>query len=95
LKALASTEIVDVRSFFRYLWTMTPEQCRAARGWLDIGQDDLASAAGVSLSTVRDFEKGRRNPIANNLRAIQAALEQRGIAFVDGAGTLGITFAPR
>jgi predicted transcriptional regulator len=71
---------------------MRPEQCRAARAWLDIGQDDLASAAGVSLSTVRDFEKGRRNPIANNLRAIQAALEQRGIAFVDDAGTLGIAF---
>jgi DNA-binding transcriptional regulator YiaG len=72
---------------------MTPEQCRAARAWLDIGQDVLASAAGVSLSTVRDFEKGRRNPIANNLRAIQAALEQRGIAFVDGEETLGIAFA--
>jgi predicted transcriptional regulator len=70
---------------------MTPEQCRAARAWLAIGQDDLASAAGVSLSTVRDFEKGRRNPIANNLRAIQAALEKRGIAFVDDAGTSGIT----
>lgn len=72
---------------------MTPEQCRAARGWLDIGQDALASAAGVSLSTVRDFEKGRRSPIANNLRAIQAALESRGIAFVDDVETLGIAFA--
>ena len=72
---------------------MTPEQCRAARAWLDIGQDDLASASGVSLSTVRDFEKGRRNPIANNLRAIRAALEQRGIAFVDGEGTSGITYS--
>ncbi|MGB7246864.1 MAG: helix-turn-helix transcriptional regulator, partial [Methylovirgula sp.] len=47
-------------------------------------QADLANVAGVSHSTVRDFEKGRRDPIPNNLRAIQAALEARGIAFVNG-----------
>jgi DNA-binding transcriptional regulator YiaG len=70
---------------------MKPEQCRAARGWLDLSQGDLANVAGVSLSTVRDFEKGRRDPIPNNLKAIRAALEARGIAFVDGE-TQGITF---
>ena len=70
---------------------MTPEQSRAARGWLDLGQLELAEAAGVSHSTVRDFEKGRRVPIAATLRAMQAALEARGIGFVDDAGTLGVT----
>jgi DNA-binding transcriptional regulator YiaG len=70
---------------------MTPEQCRAARGWLDWSQGDLATAAHVSLSTVRDFEKGRRVPIENNLAAMKAALELRGMGFVDGK-TLGITF---
>lgn len=70
---------------------MTPEQCRAARAWLDISQDDLASAAHVSLSTVRDFEKGRRVPIANNLAAMKAALEARGICFVDTKNASGIT----
>lgn len=70
---------------------MSPEQCRAARAWLDMSQDDLASAARVSLSTVRDFEKGRRLPIENNRTAIRAVLERRGIAFVDGEGTSGIT----
>jgi DNA-binding transcriptional regulator YiaG len=58
---------------------MTPEQCRAARGWLDISQQELADAANVSLSTVRDFEKGRRAPIGNNLNAMRAALASRGI----------------
>lgn len=66
---------------------LTPEQCRAARGWLDWSQDDLAREAKVSLSTVRDFEKGRRTPIPNNLRAIKAALEGHGMEFLDRDGT--------
>jgi DNA-binding XRE family transcriptional regulator len=66
---------------------ISPEQCRAARAWLDWKQVDLASAAGVSLSTVRDFEKGRRTPIANNAKAITAALRAAGIRLVfDRAG---------
>ncbi|HWK44097.1 MAG TPA: helix-turn-helix transcriptional regulator [Stellaceae bacterium] len=58
---------------------LTPEQCRAARGWLDWSQDDLAKRASVSLSTVRDFEKGRRVPIANNLSAIERVIAEAGI----------------
>lgn len=88
-----STKIVDVREIYCYQARMTPEQCRAARGWLDWSQDDLASAANVSLSTVRDFEKGRHVPIANNLAAMKAALEAQGIVFVDSGGTCGITYA--
>ncbi|MGO9944430.1 MAG: helix-turn-helix domain-containing protein [Rhodoblastus sp.] len=61
---------------------MTPEQCRAARGWLDWTQADLAAAANVSLSTVRDFEKGRRIPVSNNLIALRSALEAMGLGFV-------------
>lgn len=58
---------------------ITPEQSRAARGWLEWSQEDLAKRANVSLSTVRDFEKGRRKPIGNNLTALQSALEQGGV----------------
>ena len=57
---------------------LSPEQCRAARGWLDWSQEDLAVRAKVSLSTVRDFEKGRRTPIANNLDALQRAINAAG-----------------
>jgi predicted transcriptional regulator len=70
---------------------MSPEQCRAARAWLGLSQDDLASAARVGNSTIRDFEAGRRAPIANNLAAIQAALEERGIDFVLSEETSGIS----
>ena len=62
---------------------MSPEQCRAARGWLDMSQSDLAEAGGVSLSTVRDFEKKRRTPIGNNMAALVAALESKGIQFTE------------
>ncbi|HXQ52876.1 MAG TPA: helix-turn-helix transcriptional regulator [Stellaceae bacterium] len=75
---------------------ISPEQSRAARGWLDWSQDDLAKRAKVSVSTVRDFEKGRHAPIANNLDAIQRALEAAGIAFENdskGSAT-GIRLAP-
>ena len=88
-----STKIVDVGELYCYQAGMTPEQCRAARGWLEFSQDDLASAARVSLSTVRDFEKGRHVPISNNLAAMRAALEAQGIVFVDSGGTYGITYA--
>jgi ribosome-binding protein aMBF1 (putative translation factor) len=65
---------------------ITPEQSRAARGWLDWTQADLAERAKVSLSTVRDFEKHRRVPIANNLDAIERVIRGQGIEPVDHEG---------
>ena len=87
---MASTQIVDVLAYSSYQTRMTPQQSRAARGWLDWGQQELATAAGVSLSTVRDYEKGRRVPIGATLAAMRVALEKKGIAFVDDGGTSGI-----
>jgi ribosome-binding protein aMBF1 (putative translation factor) len=63
---------------------MSPEQCRAARGWLDWSQQKLADRAKVSLSTVRDFEKRRRTPFPENLEAMRRVLEAAGIAFTNG-----------
>jgi transcriptional regulator with XRE-family HTH domain len=61
---------------------MSPEQCRAARAWLNWSQQELATKAQVSNSTLRDFEAGRRVPIANNLTAIRRALEDGGVQFL-------------
>jgi transcriptional regulator with XRE-family HTH domain len=66
---------------------MSPEQVRAARGWLGWSQQILAERAHIGLSTLKDFETGNRTPIANNLTAIQQALEGAGIGFdFDGKG---------
>lgn len=79
---------VDKNNFGPYFCAMlTPEQSRAARAWLDWSQEDLAKRASVSLSTVRDFEKGRRTPIANNLEAIGRVLKGEGVELLfDGSG---------
>ena len=63
---------------------MSPEQVRAARGWLGWSQQDLAKRASVGLSTVKDFENGTRKPIANNLQAIQRAIEGAGMKLIFG-----------
>jgi len=70
---------------------LTPEQSRAARGLLDWSQQALADKAGVGLSTVRDFEKGRRQPIPANLTAIRTALEAAGAEFIpENGGGAGV-----
>jgi ribosome-binding protein aMBF1 (putative translation factor) len=74
---------------------IAPEQSRAARAWLDWSQEDLARKAQVSLSTIRDFEKGRRTPIKNNLDAIRLALEMAGVSLLyRGDVPLGVQVSP-
>lgn len=76
--------------------TISPNQIRAARGLLDWTQMDLAKAAGVSQSTVTDYEKGKRTPIPNNLQAIHTALEAAGIDFIpENGGGLGVRLRDR
>jgi len=40
----------------------------------------------VSTASIANFESGKRTPIANNLAAIQSALEAAGIIFIPSNG---------
>jgi transcriptional regulator with XRE-family HTH domain len=64
--------------------TLNPAQSRAARGLLEWSQSELAAQSNLSESTIRDFEKGRRLPMINNLAAVKAAFEAAGVEFTDG-----------
>ena len=47
-------------------------------------QASLAAEAKVSRNTIVSFESGKRAPGANNLEAIERALEKAGVDFIDG-----------
>lgn len=75
---------------------VSPEQCRAARAWLSWSQDELAQRASVGISTVKDFETGKRTPMRNNLDALRRTLEAAGVKFIfDGERPAGIEVADR
>jgi transcriptional regulator with XRE-family HTH domain len=63
--------------------SLSPEQVKAARALLGWTQKDLAKNAQVAISTVADFERHARLPMANNAKAIREALEGAGIQFVN------------
>ena len=62
------------------------EQCRAARGLLNLSQAELAQSAHLTDSTVARFEQRGHIPTFNNLQAIRSALEAAGAVFVSGNG---------
>jgi DNA-binding XRE family transcriptional regulator len=65
---------------------MTPAQSRAARALLEMNQAALAWEAGLGLSTIVDFEKGRRQISEDAILAIGKAFERAGIAFIEENG---------
>jgi transcriptional regulator with XRE-family HTH domain len=73
---------------------LTPAHCRAARGFLDWTQTDLAGRARVSRSTIRDYE-GNRHDIHRATEAqLRLAFEDGGLVFIE-AGALGWAVAMR
>lgn len=69
-------------------------QVRAARALLDWSQSQLAEAADVGVTTVRDIESERRPAETDAMREIRRALENAGVVFVPGApnGGPGVRF---
>ncbi|RED53261.1 helix-turn-helix transcriptional regulator [Aestuariispira insulae] len=58
---------------------ITSAQIRAGRALINAKQSELAKAAGVSLATLNNIERGLGDPRASTLEAIQRALESAGV----------------
>jgi len=74
---------------------ITPVQLKAARALAGWSQQELANQARVATSTVADFERGHRSPVANNLEAMRSALENAGISFAQGGAVVGPALTAR
>jgi transcriptional regulator with XRE-family HTH domain len=78
---------------------ITPSQIRGARALLNWSQEQLAKSAGMSLSTIRDYEKERRgwredekgsaDQVVGGLESIRLALEKEGVRFLPSEGDYG------
>ena len=77
--------LLQLRVKSRFM-TISPAQCRAARGLLGIDHADLARRAVVTPNVIVDFENGTQMPFAITLVAIRAALEFAGVIFLDENG---------
>jgi transcriptional regulator with XRE-family HTH domain len=66
--------------------TLSPAQCRAARGLLNWSQEELVRRSKITKKTIADFERGATQPRAQTLAQITAAFEVAGIEFLDGSG---------
>lgn len=68
--------------------SLTPELCRAGRALLAWTQRDLAERAQTAVSTIADFERGARSPIANSVAALETALKDGGVLYEGGRAVL-------
>lgn len=66
---------------------ITPSQCRAARGLIDMRQTTLADLSDLSTVALNQFEGGKRLLKPEHRLAIRAALECEGVIFLDSEGT--------
>lgn len=58
---------------------LLPEQCRAGRGLLNWTQGQLAAVAGVSRSTIKDFECHRHALHSRSEQLLIGAFERGGV----------------
>jgi hypothetical protein len=63
---------------------MTPAQCRAARGLINMSLAELSDAAAVPAALIWDYEAEIGTARAANLEARRQALEAAGVEFIDG-----------
>ena len=76
--------------------SISPAQCRGARGILGWSQSDLSEASKTATKTIADFERGARAPYARTLQDVRHALEKAGIEFIaENGGGAGVRLRKR
>lgn len=75
---------------------ITAGQCRAARGLLGWTQEQLATAAGIGLSSLLYLEREKRDVSEQLNASIQRALEDAGVEFIpENGGGAGVRLKRR
>ena len=64
------------------------KQCKAARMLLDWNQDNLCKRAGITKSTIGDFERGARNLRIEIMQKVVGVFEDEGIRFEGEKGRI-------
>ena len=70
---------------------LVPNTLKAARALLGVRQSELAKAAGISLATLNNFERGIGDPRASTIAAIERSLARGGISFTSAGEFEGVT----
>ncbi|MBB4096158.1 helix-turn-helix domain-containing protein [Brucella pecoris] len=71
-----------------------PSQVRAARGLLNLTQQDLADISKVSLRTIVQLERGDKQISPSVAQALKLSLEAAGVEFLseNNGGGVGVRF---
>ena len=69
---------------------LTAAQVRGARAMIEMKQQDLADAAGITRSVLAAFEAGQSASRSSTLERIRGVLEARGIAFIESEAGTGV-----
>ena len=71
------------------------KQCKAARALLDWNQEELCKRAGITKSTIGDFERGARNLRIETMQKVVTVLENEGIRFEGEGGKILVELNPK
>ncbi|MDX3977014.1 helix-turn-helix transcriptional regulator [Shinella sp.] len=74
---------------------ISSEQIKAGRALTGLTQDDIAKATGLSVQTIKRMESiGTGRSSADNVMAVQKALEEAGVTFIpENGGGAGVRLA--
>ncbi len=61
---------------------ISPQQCRAARGWLGWSQRELSVRCLLAVGTIVGFEKGQRTLFRNNATALARVFQEAGVTLI-------------